>query len=101
MFTRRSYLDEFLRSLRGVAVYGEETSNDELRRGVILTVRRIANTELTANQREALDLCFFGGKSVTEAAEMLGKNKSTVSRHLSAARTRIEQALKYTGLTRL
>ncbi len=101
MFTRRSYLDSFLRSMRGVTVYGENVGNEEIRRGVIMTVRRIADKELTARQREALDLCFFGGKSITEASKMLGRNKSTVSRHLTAARTRIEQALKYTGLTRL
>ncbi len=101
MFTRRSYLDGFLRSLRGATMYNSELSDEELRRAIILTIRRVADRELTANQREVLDLCFFGGKSVTEAAGILGKNKSTVSRHLSAARTRIEQALKYTGLTRL
>ncbi len=99
MFTRRSYLDSFLRSLRGAATYGAD--NDEVRRAVTLTVRRIADRELTRCQREALDLCFFGNKSVTDAAKMLGKNKSTVSRHLNAARNRIEQALKYTSLTRL
>ncbi len=101
MFTQRSYLDVFLRSLRGAAMYSDGISDKELRRAVILTVRRVADRELTQCQRQAVDLCFFGDKSVTEAAEMLGKNKSTVSRHLSAARARIEQALKYTGLIRL
>ncbi len=99
MFTRRTYLDSFLRSLRGVGDYC--ISENELARSVTLTIRRIADRELTRCQRQALDLCFFGGKTVTDAAKMLGKNKSTVSRHLTAARTRIEQALKYTGLTRL
>ncbi len=99
MFTHRVYLDKFMRSIRGANMYGDE--NDEFRRAVVLTVRRITDRELTGRQREAMDLCFFGGKTIVEAAEMLGVNKSTVSRHLSAARDRIEQALKYTSLTRL
>ena len=99
MFTRHLYLDKFMRSLRGAVVYGDD--DDELRRALILTVRRITDRELTSRQKEVMELCFFGGKTLTDAANILGKKKSTVSRHLSAACDRIEQALKYTGLTRL
>jgi DNA-directed RNA polymerase specialized sigma24 family protein len=58
-------------------------------------VRKAVENELTDRQKEAVMLCFYGDKSVSRAAEELGLNKSTVSRHLKRARQKIERSLQY------
>ncbi len=58
-------------------------------------IRQVSERELTERQRRVFDMCFFEEMSVTEAAEILMLNKSTVSRHLSAAKKRIVNSLRY------
>lgn len=58
-------------------------------------VRKAVDYELTECQKNAVQMCFYEGKTVSAAARELGLNKSTVSRHLKSARRRIEQSLQY------
>lgn len=59
------------------------------------TVLRIIEEELTESQREMTVMYYFREMTVTEIAESRGVNKSTVSRTLSRARSRIERVLRY------
>lgn len=63
-----------------------------LRRGLKLARRE----ELTARQRQMLQMRFEENKSVTEIARELGVNKSTVSRTLHRAKCRLYRCLRYT-----
>ena len=73
------------------------TINPTLDRATALltAIRQVAERELTDRQRTVFNLCFFEEKTVTQAAEFLKLNKSTVSRHLSAAKKRIVKSLRY------
>ena len=51
--------------------------------------------ELTPRQREMLDLYIYHNMSVTDIADALGVNKSTVSRSLRRSFQRLERCLKY------
>lgn len=62
------------------------------------TIRKIIAEDLTPTQRELVQEYYYGGKTVTEIAKLRGTNKSSVSRGLKAARTRIERAMKYGAL---
>ena len=59
------------------------------------TLHEICDMELTERQRTAMELCFFQGMTVTQAAEIMGVHKSTVSRHITGAKKRIEKSLRY------
>ena len=50
---------------------------------------------LTARQRQLLRMNFEQNKTVTEIAQELGVNKSTVSRTLLRAKRRLYQCLRY------
>ena len=57
---------------------------------------RLARQEaLTARQRQLLRMNFEQNKTVTEIAQELGVNKSTVSRSLHRALRRLERCLRY------
>lgn len=73
------------------------TINPTLDRATALltAIRQISERELTDRQRTAFTLCFFEEMTVTQAAELMKLNKSTVSRHLSAAKRRIVNSLRY------
>ena len=73
------------------------TINPTLDRATALltAIRQVAERELTERQRTVFNLCFFEEKTVTQAAEVLRVNKSTASRHLSAAKRRIVNSLRY------
>ena len=51
--------------------------------------------ELTPRQREILQLRFTGGMSVSDIAQQLGVNKSTVSRSLARSMERLYKSLRY------
>lgn len=65
---------------------------------VATTIRKIIAEDLTPTQRELVQEYYYSGKTVTEIAKLRGTNKSSVSRGLKAARTRIERAMKYGAL---
>lgn len=68
---------------------------------VAKTIRKIIADDLTPIQRELVQEYYYNGKTVTEIARLRGTNKSSVSRGLKAARTRIERAMKYGALRNL
>lgn len=59
-------------------------------------LRRARDRELTPRQRDLLRLRYEQGLSVTEIAELLQVNPSTVSRTLQRARERLLRCLQYT-----
>lgn len=88
---------EFIRRLRIAALDPFVLQREESGRprNAAAAVRELCERELTAKQRQALELCVFDGMSVTQAAAQLGVNKSTVSRHIRSARKRLEKAVRY------
>lgn len=75
----------------------EGFSNREWRERMMRSIRTIVEGDLTERQRSCVMLYYFGGLTVQQAADELGLNKSTVSRHLAAARKRISRMLGYRG----
>ena len=59
-------------------------------------LRRAREKELTPRQRQVLELHYDQKLSVTEIAQRLGVNPSTVSRTLRRARDRLRRYLQYT-----
>ncbi len=58
-------------------------------------VRDVLANEISARQKEFIVLYYYKQMNICEIAEMLGVNKSTVSRTLSRARRNILSKLKY------
>ncbi len=90
-----SNLDSFTRQMKWLACPPQIDPSLDRRSALMSAIRQISERELTQRQRAAMNLCFFEGMSITEAASVMNVNKSTVSRHLSAAKARIEQSLRY------
>lgn len=80
-------VDEYFRGACG----GEGERYERLRAGV----RRVMLLEMTEPQRRCVELCYFGRLRLSDAAALLGVNKSTVSRHLKRAREKLAFSLKY------
>ena len=95
MQNAHSRLDSFTRQMKWLATPPKIDPTLDRRSAMLSAIRQITERELTDRQRTAVKLCFFEGLSVTDAAKEMGLNKSTVSRHLNAAKARIEQALRY------
>ena len=58
-------------------------------------VQRVIREELTDLQREALVAYYFQQQTIPQIARERGVNKSTVSRTLHRAETRLRRYLKY------
>ena len=69
--------------------------NSERRRRLLRNLPRAVAAELTPRQREMLELYIYHNMSVTDIADALGVNKSTVSRSLRRSFQRLERCLKY------
>ena len=80
-----------------MAVYARQMAQDNSREISRLKRNlRLARQEaLTARQRQLLRMNFEQNKTVTEIAQELGVNKSTVSRTLLRAKRRLYQCLRY------
>lgn len=74
---------------------GGENSNSDKRRLLLKIMRGIIENELTSRQRETILLYYFKEKNIPEIAEMLGVNRSTVSRTISRGRRNIMEKMKY------
>ena len=72
-----------------------EDNESDLRR-LKRNLRRARSEVLTERQREMLRMNFEQGKTVTEIAQELGVNKSTVSRTIARAKHRLYVSLRYT-----
>ena len=90
-------------SIRNNEFYGDMAAwlraNAQDSDGELLRLKRnlrLARQEaLTARQRQLLRMNFEQNKTVTEIAQELGVNKSTVSRTLLRAKRRLYQCLRY------
>ena len=90
-------------SIRNNEFYGDMAAwlraNAQDNDGELLRLKRnlrLARREaLTARQRQLLRMNFEQNKTVTEIAQELGVNKSTVSRTLLRAKRRLYQCLRY------
>ena len=90
-------------SIRNNEFYGDTAAwlraNAQDNDGELLRLKRnlrLARQEaLTARQRQLLRMNFEQNKTVTEIAQELGVNKSTVSRTLLRAKRRLYQCLRY------
>lgn len=90
-------------SIRNNEFYGDMAAwlraNAQDNDGELLRLKRnlcLARQEaLTARQRQLLRMNFEQNKTVTEIAQELGVNKSTVSRTLLRAKRRLYQCLRY------
>lgn len=71
------------------------SDNRHLLRKAALVTQAAVETELTEKQQLCVKRHFYDGVSVTSLAEELGVSKSTVSRHLSRAKLRIEKCVRY------
>jgi len=58
-------------------------------------IRRVVEEELTANQREILLSYYFQEKRIPQIALERGVHKSTVSRTLRRAETKLRRYLRY------
>jgi len=84
-------------------------SNSALREAEYLALRQFLKTagtgenriaaavreELTARQREMVELYYLRQMRMTDIAQLLGVSVSTVSRTLDRGRTRLRRALRY------
>lgn len=95
MNIQTSKLDSFTRQMKWMSSPPKIDPTLDKRSAMLSAIKQVTERELTSRQRAAVKLCFFDGVTVTQAAEIMGVNKSTVSRHLSAGKKRIEQALRY------
>ena len=75
------------------SLYGGD--NKASRRQLIRNLRRAMESELTPRQMQIMKLYFMEGEKQCEIAEMLGVNKSTVSRTISRGKLRHQKCLKY------
>ena len=69
-------------------------NQDRIRR-LLSNLPMAVQQELTPRQREILQLRFTGGMSVSDIAQQLGVNKSTVSRSLARSMERLYKSLRY------
>lgn len=76
--------DDYL--MEGMGSYGDNTRKRERMKRMLSKAMLI---ELTARQNECLSKYYFENKSMAEIADELGINKSTVSRHIRAARRKL------------
>ena len=75
------------------SLYGGD--NKQNRRQLIKNLRHAMESELTPRQMMVLKLYFIDGEKQCEIAQLLGVNKSTVSRTISRGKSRLHKCLKY------
>lgn len=72
---------------------GEDNENDVRR--LKRNLRLAREQELTPRQRQLMQMRFEQNMSVTEIADALGLDKSTVSRTITRAKQRLYRCLRY------
>lgn len=96
MSSKSYLLDSFIRETKWL--YNppvEADTNNVKRQRIAKAIIEIMKKELTQKQLDCFKLVIIEEHSITEAAKILGVNKSTVSRHIARAKDIIQQALKY------
>ena len=72
-----------------------ERNDDPEYRRMLRVLTRLTEEELTDRQRQCVRLYYFEGQKMQDVADLLGIQRSTVSRHLKKARCRMGQVLRY------
>ncbi len=67
----------------------ERRTNAEKRKEMSILLNKALEGMLTKKQYECIQLYYMQGKTISETAQALGINKSTVSRHLAAAKQKL------------
>ena len=75
--------------------YPNSTTNSESRRKMKEIISKAIVTELTDMQRICLTEHYLNDKKQKEIASELGVNASTVSRHISSARRKLQNIASY------
>ncbi len=78
-----------------VWLYENSDDNSEQLSRLKRNLRTALKSELTPRQREILELCFFHNMNLTQIAQKLHRNKSTVSRTAKRAKDRLRRVLRY------
>lgn len=87
---------EFCADKEIAALIGDtESNNSEKHRLMLKILRKVILEELTERQREMITLYYFDRANIPQIAEMLGVNRSTVSRTISRGRRNIMEKMKY------
>ena len=87
---------EFCADKEIAALIGDtESDNSEKHRLMLKILRKVILEELTERQREMITLYYFDRANIPQIAEMLGVNRSTVSRTISRGRRNIMEKMKY------
>jgi len=87
---------EFCADKEIAALIGDtESNNSEKHRLMLKILRKVIAEELTERQREMITLYYFDRANIPQIAEMLGVNRSTVSRTITRGRRNIMEKMKY------
>ncbi len=89
---------EVLGSLQAYQQEATACTDSRRKQKMLAALGKILRQELTEKQRQAATLYYFRQMTVPQIARQLGVNKSTVSRHLQAARNKIALCMKYWAL---
>lgn len=72
---------------------GEDNSRQ--RRRLLQNLRRAMAQELTAKEREALELYYMAGENIPAIARRLGIHKSNVCRRIQRGKRKLRRCLRY------
>ena len=87
---------EFCADKKIAALIGDtESDNSEKHRIMLKILRKVISEELTERQREVITLYYFDRANIPQIAEILGVNRSTVSRTISRGSRNIMEKMKY------
>lgn len=86
---------EFCADKRIAELIGDGDTDGDKHRLMIKIMRNIIENELTERQRQMIGLYYFKRVNIPQIAEMLGVNRSTVSRTISRGRRNIMERMKY------
>ncbi len=90
-------LTEFTESIAGMMAYNKEyqyTNESEYKR-LLRILSKVVAGELTERQRQCIVMRYYKNLTVTEIGHQLGIGKSTVSRHIKKAKSRLYKILDY------
>lgn len=89
------YLDDRNSSLISYYLYSQGDTNRPERERMKRLLYRAIRYELTERQRRCLSMYYLDGLKMEEIARSLALSKSTVSRHIAAAKTKLRRIAAY------
>ena len=88
-------LEKFVADELSYRSFFEEDDEQARREKLIKRLKDVIENELTDNQRQLVEMYYFGQKNIPQIASELKINRSTVSRGLKRARVRIGRCMGY------